>query len=149
MGRYTTLDEEVKHFKKMALITEEMVQTKPPCGCEKPENNNELIMSDKLGENNETQGVSPEDQQMVDAFVSRVDCARFYRAIGGVTQVPTDKGVIYSPISGDGQIYFAIGEFIANDANANKWYAGLPQTIKMDINEEIINALAQKCKLEW
>lgn len=51
MGRYTTLDEEMKRLKRMALITEQSdVKAKEPCGCDKPEDNREIITSSEDGQ---------------------------------------------------------------------------------------------------
>jgi hypothetical protein len=55
MGRYSTLNEEVQRFKKMlgTKVIEEAqdaIQTKPPCGCEKPEDEDkdkEIITGEK------------------------------------------------------------------------------------------------------
>lgn len=152
MGKYTTLDEEVKHFKKMALITEDAVKTKPPCGCNKPEDGKEIVTSEhpsfiskKL---QETVGANS-TKARVEQFVAKIDKARFFRRIGGVTQIPTENGVIYSPIEGDSMIYFIVGEEIDRNPEFSEWYDKFPQSKKDEINEVIINELAQAFKLEW
>lgn len=84
-------------------------------------------------------------KKMVSRFIKGINKQQFFKSIGGVDII---DGIV-SPKKGDMYIYTAIGEEISRDSGFAKWYDSLSTDEQDDINDLIVDELAEQFNMEW